>query len=93
MRGVAHAQVEIARRAAVVAGFALAGHADAAAIGCSRRDAHLIGIRALGCTALAGPAQLLLQEGRLLQAALYVVGSVALCLVGAWLGMVLMRAL
>ncbi len=38
-------------------------------------------------------ALLLLQEGRLLQAALYVVGSVALCLAGAWLGMVLMRAL
>lgn len=38
-------------------------------------------------------ALLLLQEGRLLQAALYVAGSVALCLAGAWLGMVLMRAL
>ncbi len=38
-------------------------------------------------------ALLLLQEGRLLQAALYVLGSVALCLAGAWLGIVLMRAL
>lgn len=38
-------------------------------------------------------ALLLLQEGRVLQAALYVLGSIALCLAGAWLGMVLMRAL
>ena len=38
-------------------------------------------------------ALLMMQEGRLLQAALYVLGSVALCMAGAWLGIVLMRAL
>jgi len=36
---------------------------------------------------------LLLQEGRVLPAAAYVGGSVLLCLTGAWLGMMLMRAL
>jgi CrcB protein len=38
-------------------------------------------------------ALLLLQEGRLLPAAAYVGGSVLLCLAGAWLGMILMRAI
>ena len=38
-------------------------------------------------------ALLLLQEGRVLPAAAYVGGSVLLCLTGAWLGMMLMRAL
>lgn len=38
-------------------------------------------------------ALLLLQGGRLLQAALYVLGSVVICLLGAWLGIVMMRAL
>ncbi len=36
---------------------------------------------------------LLLQEGRWLPALGYVTGSVLLCLAGAWLGMLLMRAL
>ncbi|MEY3666533.1 MAG: hypothetical protein RL572_73 [Pseudomonadota bacterium] len=36
---------------------------------------------------------LLLQEGRWLAALGYVAGSVLLCLTGAWLGMLLMRAL
>ncbi len=38
-------------------------------------------------------ALLLLQEGRVLPAAAYVGGSVLLCLTGAWLAMMLMRAL
>lgn len=38
-------------------------------------------------------ALLLLQDGRPLQAALYVLGSVVTCLLGAWLGMTLMRAI
>lgn len=38
-------------------------------------------------------ALLLLQDGRVLPAAAYVGGSVLLCLTGAWLGMMLMRAL
>ena len=38
-------------------------------------------------------ALLLLQEGRVLPAAANVGGSVLLCLTGAWLGMMLMRAL
>jgi CrcB protein len=36
---------------------------------------------------------LLLQEGRWLQGLAYVTGSVLLCLAGAWLGMLLTRAL
>jgi CrcB protein len=36
---------------------------------------------------------LLLQDGRWLPALVYVAGSVLLCLAGAWLGMLLMRAL
>jgi CrcB protein len=38
-------------------------------------------------------ALLLLQEGRVLPALAYVGTSVLLCLAGAWLGMMLMRAL
>ena len=39
--GVAHSQIEIARRRATAAGFALAGDADAFAIGDSGRDPDL----------------------------------------------------
>ena len=42
--GVAHSQIEIARRRAAAAGFALAGDADAFAIGDSRRDPDLEGL-------------------------------------------------
>lgn len=38
-------------------------------------------------------ALLLLQEGRLVPALAYVASSVLLCVAGAWLGMLLMRAL
>ena len=38
-------------------------------------------------------AMLLLQDGRLLQAVLYIALSVVACLLGAWLGMSLMRVL
>jgi CrcB protein len=38
-------------------------------------------------------ALLLMQAGQLLEALLYVLGSVMLCLLGVWLGMLLMRAL
>ncbi|MDP1930669.1 MAG: fluoride efflux transporter CrcB [Gammaproteobacteria bacterium] len=38
-------------------------------------------------------ALMLLQDGRLLHAGLYVLGSVVICLLGAWLGIMLMRAI